>query len=130
MNNLDFLLKNVYKSVNKQTDEIIRITNEVKYNIRNLIIWTESILYFLKLKAKMSDEHYVILKDAFPLDNPYGNENTWEDLTFTNMTNIFKFYFSKDKLNLQEIKESRDLEKWKKYFKTLHDRLINNKGLV
>jgi hypothetical protein len=130
LNNLDFLLKNVYKSVNKQTDEIIRITNEVKYNIRNLIIWTESILYFLKLKAKMSDEHYVILKDAFPLDNPYGNENTWEDLTFTNMTNIFKFYFSKDKLNLQEIKESRDLEKWKKYFKTLHDRLINNKGLV
>jgi hypothetical protein len=130
LNNLDFLLKNVYKSVNKQTDEIIRITNEVKFNIRNLIIWTESILYFLKLKAKMSDEHYAILRDAFPLDNPYGNENTWEDLTFANMTNIFKFYFSKDKTNLQEIKESRDLDKWKKYFKTLHDRLINNKGLV
>lgn len=122
-------MKNVYRSVNKQTDEIIKTSNEIKFNIRNLIIWTESILYFLKLRAKMSDEHYFILKDSFPLDSIYGNENSWEDITFANMTNIFKFYFSKDKTNLQEIKESKDFEKWKKYFKTLHDKLINNKGL-
>ncbi len=130
MNNLDFLLKNVYKSVNKKTDEIIKINNEVKFNLRNLVIWTEAILYFIKLRARMSEEHYYILKDSFPLDSPNGNENTWEDLTFANMTNLFKFYFTKDKTNLQEIKEFKDFDKWKKYFKTLHDRLVTNKGFA
>ena len=122
-------MKNVYKSINKQTDEIIKIANEIKLNLRDLIIWTESVLYLLKLRSRMSDEHYQIIKDTFPLDNANGNENSWEDLTFTNMTNLFKYYFSNDKTNLQEVKQVKDFEKWKKYFKTLHDRLINNKGL-
>ncbi len=122
-------MKNVYKSINKQADEIIKIANDIKLNLRDLIIWTESVLYLLKLRSRMSDEHYQIIKDTFPLDNANGNENSWEDLTFTNMTNLFKYYFSNDKTNFQEVKEVKDLEKWKKYFKTLHDRLINNKGL-
>jgi hypothetical protein len=121
-------LKNVYKSVQKQTDDIIKVTNEIKLNQRDLIIMTESILYLLKLRSRMSDENYQILKDSFPLDNINGNDNSWEDLTMANMTNLFKYYFSGERSNFQEVKEIKELDRWKKYFKTLHDRLINNKG--
>ena len=76
----------------------------------------------------MKDDHYSILRDSFPLDNISYNENSWEDITLANMTNLFKFYFSQDKTNLQEIKEIKDLDKWKKYFETLCNKLIANGG--
>lgn len=121
-------MKNVYKSVHKETDDIIKVTNEIKLNQRELIIMTEVILYLLKLRSRMSEDHYQILKDSFPLDNINGNDNSWEDLTMANMTNLFKYYFSGERSNFQEVKEIKDIDRWIKYFKTLHDRLINNKG--
>lgn len=132
LNNLDFLLKNVYKSVNKQTDELLKVFGDMKLVQRDLIIWTESLLYMLKLKGRLSDEHFQILRDSFPLDNTSlnssSNENSWQDVTLANMTNLFKYYFSGERDNLQEVKEIRDLDKWKKYFVTLCDRLVKSKG--
>jgi hypothetical protein len=45
----------------------------------------------------MSDEHYQMLRDAFPLDNINSNENSWEDVTMANMINLFKFWISGEK---------------------------------
>lgn len=50
LNNLDFLLKHVYKAINKQSDEINKINLDAKINTRDLIIWTENILFFIKLR--------------------------------------------------------------------------------
>jgi hypothetical protein len=55
-------------------------------------------LYLLKLRSKCNEDNYQVLKDAFPLENILTNtENSWHDITFTNMTNIFKYYFSNEK---------------------------------
>lgn len=75
----------------------------------------------------MSDEHYYILKNAFPLDNIHSNENCWEEVTVTNMCNLILFYFKKNN-NLQEIREISDLEKWQKYLITLFKEILANKG--
>lgn len=67
-----------------------------------------------------------------------NSDNLWEDITFSNMANILKIYFSNDKSNLnffniignlQEVKENKDMEKWKKYFVTLFERVSKNFGL-
>jgi hypothetical protein len=74
------------------------MTNELKLVTRQLTIYTETILYLLKLRSKMNDDNYQILKDAFPLENILTNtENSWHDISFTNMTNIFKYYYSNEK---------------------------------
>jgi hypothetical protein len=91
-------LKHIYKSVNRYTDDIARVSHEIKIVVRELTVLTEAILYLLKLRAKLSDEKYGILKDAFPLENILTNiDDSWEDITLTNMTNILKFYFTGEK---------------------------------
>ena len=62
----------------------------------------------------MSDDNYFILKDSFPLDNINNNENCWEETTFANMTNLFKFYFSQNKSKLLFIKYKLIYKKLKK----------------
>ena len=52
----------------------------------------------------MSEEHYQILKGAFPLDNVSNNENSWEDITVVIMGNLIIYNF-KGSNNLQEIKK-------------------------
>ncbi len=44
----------------------------------------------------MSDEHFQILRDSFPLDTFNFSEFSWEDVTIANMANLFKHYFSGD----------------------------------
>jgi hypothetical protein len=91
-------LKHIYKSINKYTDDITRVTHETKLIVRELSVLTETILYLLKLRSKLPEEKYQILKDAFPLENILTNtENSWVDITLTNMTNILKFYFTGDR---------------------------------
>ena len=50
-------------------------------------------------RAKLSDEHYNIIKFAFPLDILENSDNLWEDITFANIANILKIYFSGDRSN-------------------------------
>jgi hypothetical protein len=45
-------------------------------------------------RAKMSDDHFQVLRDSFPLDTFNFNDFSWEDVTITNMANLFKYYFS------------------------------------
>jgi hypothetical protein len=57
-------------------------------------------MYFILtnlIRAKLSDEHFQILKDSFPLDIIDSIEYSWEDVTITNMANLFKYYFSGEK---------------------------------
>ena len=124
---LDFLLKQVYKQINIQSEKIEELNNKIKLCQRDIVIWTELVIYLLKLRSKMSDEHYYILKNAFPLDNIHSNENCWEEVTVTNMCNLILFYFKKNN-NLQEIREISDLEKWQKYLITLFKEILANKG--
>ena len=87
------------------------------------------ILYLLKLRARLNDEQYQIIKSAFPLDNIHNNENTWEDVTLANMGNLILYYFKNGRDTLMEIKEINDLDKWNKYIKTLFKEVIEHKGL-
>lgn len=50
LNNLDFLLKNIYKSINKFSDEIVSINQEIKTISQEIIIWVEILLYKLKFR--------------------------------------------------------------------------------
>lgn len=130
LNNLDFLLRHVHKSMLKLTAEMENLVKDIKLAFKDIIIWTESMCFFLKLKAKLDQQQYYIIKDVFPLDSLENlMENSWEDVTLANMANFFKFYYSKkDSQSIQEIKEIKELEKWKKYFKTIFDKIIKNNG--
>ena len=50
LNNLDFLLKNIYKSINKITDEISNLNSEIKSASQDIMIWIDLLLFKLKLR--------------------------------------------------------------------------------
>jgi len=50
LNNLDFLLKNIYKSINKISDELVSVNQETKSISQDIIIWIDILLYKLKLR--------------------------------------------------------------------------------
>jgi hypothetical protein len=50
LNNLDFLLKNIYKSINTITDKIINLNSEIKSYSQDIIIWVDLLLFKLKLR--------------------------------------------------------------------------------
>ena len=127
LSSLDYLLKQVFKSITNESQKILDIENQLKICHRDIIIWTELILYLLKLRSRMTEEHYQILKGAFPLDNVSNSENSWEDITVANMGNLILYYF-KGSNNLQEIKTNTDLDKWTKYSMTLFKNIISKHG--
>jgi hypothetical protein len=129
LENLDFLLKQVDKEINNKSDELMNINNKLKVFHREIAIWIESILFLLKLRARMSEGHYQIVRAAFPLDHINDNEYSWEDVTMANMTNIIVFYFKKGKTALNEVQEVNELDKWNKYFVVLLKEIIAHKGL-
>ena len=92
LSNIDFFLKNVYKDISSQCDLVQKMNNEIKLIYRDIYIWTESIIYLTKLRARLNEEEYQLLKGIFPLDNINNNENTWEDVTYYNMINMELLY--------------------------------------
>ena len=124
---LDYLLKQVYKNMTNESQKILNIESQLKICHRDIIIWTELILYLLKLRSRMSEEHYQILKGAFPLDNVSNSDNCWEEVIFANMGNLILYYFQ-NSYNLQEILPINDLERWAKYLLTLFKNIINKHG--
>lgn len=128
LNNLDFLLNDVYNSILEVSEVSVDTVNQFKLCFKEIIIWTEGMLLMLKLKSKISENQFNIVRDVFPLDNLENlTENSWVDITLANMANFFKFYFTKSN-ELLEIKDTMDLEKWKKYFKSLFEKIIKKEG--
>ena len=50
LNNLDFLLKNTYKNIEKFSDDLVKNNFDISVICKDLVIWTENILFLLKLK--------------------------------------------------------------------------------
>ena len=129
LKNLDFLLKHVHRNISDLTDDTESLGNEIKLTFKDLTIWTETMLYLLKLKAKLDDEKYTILKSVFPLDNLENlTEDSWEDMTLANMMNFLKYHYSKDHATMQEIKEVKEIDKWKTCFKSMFEKIVKNNG--
>ena len=40
----------------------------------------------------MSEQHYQILKSAFPLDNVSNSDSCWEEVIFANMGNLILYF--------------------------------------
>lgn len=129
INNLDFLLKQVSKNISNQSDLIEKAQNNIQLTYREIYIWTEVLLYLIKLRTKLSDKEYEILRNAFPLDSINSNDNCWEEVTLANMSNLIFYYFKNAPSKMVEIKRVEDLEKWVKYFGTLLKEIIENNGL-
>lgn len=128
LNNLDFLLNDIHLSIVEHGDISQESINKFKLTFKEIVIWTEAMLLMLKLRAKLNDNNYNIVRDVFPLDNLENlNTNSWVDVTLANMTNFFKFYLTKTG-DYIEIKETQDLEKWKKYFKSMFEKIIKKEG--
>ena len=128
LSNIDFFLKNVYKDISMECDSVQKINNEMKLIYRDIYIWTESIIYLTKLRARLNEEEYLLLKSLFPLDNINNNENTWEDVTYYNMINMELLYFEgKDKL--KEINNNIDFDLWEKEFRNMLNSVLSRKGI-
>ena len=126
--NLDFFLKTVYKDIVHQSDLIEQNQNEIQLTYRDIYIWTESILYLTKLRARLNEEEYQFLKNAFPLDSVNNNEFSWEDITYTNMTNINSLYFE-EKSKLVEMTNNIEFDLWEKAFRTILNGILTKKRI-
>ena len=126
--NLDFFLKTVYKDIVHQSDLIEQNQNEIQLTYRDIYIWTESILYLTKLRARLNEEEYQFLKNAFPLDSVNNNEFSWEDITYTNMTNINSLYFE-EKSKLVEMTNNIEFDLWEKAFRNILNGILTKKRI-
>ena len=126
--NIDFFLKNVYKDIVAESDLVQKTNNEIKSLYRDIYIWTESIIYLTKLRARLNDEEYQLLKSVFPLDNINNNENNWEDITYYNMINLDLYYFE-EKEKLKEISANIDFDQWEKEFRNILSSILTRKGI-
>ena len=128
LSNIDFFLKNVYKDIVAESESVQKANNEIKLIYRDIYIWTETIIYLTKLRARLNEEEYNLLKSVFPLDNINNNENTWEDVTYYNMVNLELLYFE-EKNNLKEINNNIDFDLWEKEFRNLLNAVLTRKGI-
>ena len=128
LSNIDFFLKNVYKDIVAESESVQKANNEIKLIYRDIYIWTETIIYLTKLRARLNEEEYSLLKSVFPLDNINNNENTWEDVTYYNMVNLELLYFE-EKNNLKEIGNNIDFDLWEKEFRNLLNAVLTRKGI-
>ena len=128
LSNIDFFLKAVYKDIVNQSELVEKANNEIKLIYKDIYIWTENIVYLTKLRAKLNDDEYDLLKSVFPLDNINNNENSWEDVTYFNMTNLNLMYFE-DKDNLREINNNIDFDLWEKQFRNILNEILTRKGI-
>ena len=121
-------MKNVYKDIVNQSELVEKNNNEIKLIYKDIYIWTENIIYLTKLRAKLSDDEYDLLKNVFPLDNINNNENSWEDVTYFNMMNLELMYFE-EKDNLREINDNIDFDLWEKQFRNILNDIFTRKGI-
>ena len=128
LSNIDFFLKNVYKDIVNQSELVEKNNNEIKLIYKDIYIWTENIIYLTKLRAKLCDDEYDLLKNVFPLDNINNNENSWEDVTYFNMMNLELMYFE-EKDNLREINDNIDFDLWEKQFRNILNNIFTRKGI-
>ena len=128
LSNIDFFLKNVYKDIVAESESVQKANNEIKLIYRDIYIWTETIIYLTKLRARLNEEEYNLLKSVFPLDNINNNENTWEDVTYYNMVNLELLYFE-EKNNLKEINNNIDFDLWEKEFRNMLNSVLSRKGI-
>ena len=128
LSNIDFFLKNVYKDIANQSELVQKVNNDIKLIYRDIYIWTESIIYLTKLRARLNDEEYQIFKGVLPLDNINNNENTWEDITYYNMKNLELLYFE-EKDKLKEINNNIDFDLWEKEFRNILSAILSRKGI-
>ena len=126
--NLDFFLKTVYKDILYQSDLIEQTQNEIQLVYRDIYIWTETFIYLTKLRAKLNDEEYLLLRNVFPLDSINNNESSWEDITYANMTNLNMLYFE-DKNRFKEINNNIDFDLWEKAFRSMLNGILTRKGI-
>ena len=126
--NLDFFLKTVYKDIINQSDLIEQTQNNIQLIYRDIYILTETIVYLTKLRARLNDEEYQLLKSVFPLDSINNNESSWEDITYANMINLNLLYFE-GKNKLKEINNDIDFDLWEKAFRTILNGILTNKGI-
>ena len=121
-------MKNVYKDIANQAELVQKANNDIKLIYRDIYIWTESIIYLTKLRARLNDEEYQIFKGVLPLDNINNNENTWEDITYYNMKNLELLYFE-EKDKLKEINNNIDFDLWEKEFRNILSAILSRKGI-
>ena len=128
LGNLDFFLKTVYKDIINQSDLIEKAQNDMQLIYRDIYIWSESIIYLTKLRARLSEEEYQLLRNVFPLDSINDNESSWEDITYANMINLIALY-SKEKNKLKEINNNIEFDLWEKAFRNMLNWILGEKGI-
>ena len=128
LGNLDFFLKTVYKDIIHQSDLIEQTQNDMQLIYRDIYIWSESIIYLTKLRAKLSEDEYQLLRNVFPLDSINDNESSWEDITYANMVNLNTLYFD-EKNKLKEINNNIEFDMWEKAFRNMLNGILDRKGI-
>lgn len=122
---------------NQTFEEIIESANEIEqYQLylndlsMKLRVVTELIIFLLKLRFKLKDHTYELIRDILicPISDE-ENDFGWEELIYANTTYILKLITKKDaegaQVNLQPLE---DLDKFKKHLTLLFDK-VSKDGL-
>lgn len=113
-------------------EEIIELANQIETTQRDLsecyhrlIVSLELILLLLKLRFELSEEAYIIIRDA--LTSEFGetdSEMNWEDITYANIGYLIKNMNKKDQSTaLVNLHVVDDIEKFKKHLTLLIDKI-------
>ena len=118
----------MYKDIVHQSDLIEENQNEIKLIYKDIYIWTETIIYLTKLRARLNEEEFQLLKNVFPLDSINDNESSWEDITYANMANLNLYYFEGTN-KYKEINNNIDFDVWEKEFRAILNNVLTRKGI-
>ena len=95
LNNLDFLLNHTYHEIIDTANRIEELQKYLKDVSTRLSSSIEIILHMLKLRFKMSEEEYQILRMHFPPQIDNESEHGWEEIANVGLTSLLKTCLSK-----------------------------------
>lgn len=95
LNNLDFLLNHTYNQIIEISNHIDELKKNLKIVSSKLSCAVEMILLLLKIRFKMTDEEYQVLRMHLSPNIDDENEHGWEEITNAGMTSLLKTCLSK-----------------------------------
>ena len=94
LNNLDFILNHTYEQIINMALTIERLNKDFKIISSKLACAIEIVLMLLRIKTKMSEDQYDILRSYFSPQIDCDSETGWEEATQASVVHLLKYCLS------------------------------------
>ena len=94
LNNLDFILNHTYEQIINMALTIEKLNKDFKTISSKLACAIEIVLMLLRIKTKMSEDQYDILRSYFSPQIDCDSETGWEEATQASVVHLLKYCLS------------------------------------